>query len=156
MSQPDRDPNRQAVLCGMVEVAGSLAYSMFDSGSTTNGTTPEYSHIMRTPRIVLEDQVVLQLGCTGSHSKINFGTRAPVTVGPLTNVETYFDVVNLDRYDCVFGTPFMNEHGVILDFKNRQIVIKGECIPAFTHEQDVEFRANRRRAQSPGCAGHNS
>ncbi|KAI1788260.1 hypothetical protein LXA43DRAFT_1063722 [Ganoderma leucocontextum] len=143
-AQLDQDPNKQAVLCGMVEVAGSLAYTMFDSGSTTNGTTPEYSHIMRTSKIVLDDQVVLQLGCTGSRSKINFGTRAPVTFGPLKDINTYFDVVNLDRYDCVFGTPFMNQHGVILEFRNREIIIKGEHIPAFTYDEDVKFRANRR------------
>lgn len=142
-SQPDRDPNKSAVLCGMVEVAGHLAYSMFDSGSTTNGMMPEYSHILRTPKVVLEEQVVLQLGCSGSRSKINFGTRAPVSFGPVQNTETYFDVVNLDRYDCVFGTPFMNEHGVNLDFKTREIVIRGQRIAAFTHEEDAAFRANR-------------
>lgn len=69
---------------------------MFDSGSTTSAIMPEYSHIMQTPKVVLEDQVVLQLGCSGSRSKINFGTHAPVSFGPLKDVETHFDVVNLD------------------------------------------------------------
>ncbi|KAI1782380.1 hypothetical protein LXA43DRAFT_905944 [Ganoderma leucocontextum] len=147
-TQPDRDPNKQAVLSGMIEVAGNMAYTMFDSGSTTNGTTPEYSHIMRTPKIVLDEQVVLQLGCSGSRSKINFGTRAPVTLGPIQDAPTYFDIVNLDRYDCVMGTPFMNEHGVILDFRTREIVIRGEHIPAFSHEEDSSFRANHRRERS--------
>ena len=147
-AQPDREPNKQAVLSAMVEVAGGLAYTMFDSGSTTNGLTPEYSHIMRTPKVVLEEQVVLQLGCSGSRSKINFGTRTPVTLGPLKSHDTYFDIVNLDRYDCVFGTPFMNEHGIVLDFKRREVVVGGHRIRAFTYEEDTAFRTNRRRARS--------
>ena len=147
-AQPDRDPNKQAVLSAMVEVAGGLAYTMFDSGSTTNGLTPEYSHIMRTPKVVLDEQVVLQLGCSGSRSKINFGTRTPVSLGPLNNQDTYFDIVNLDRYDCVLGTPFMNEHGIVLDFKRREIMVGGQRIRAFTHEEDAAFRASRRRTLS--------
>ena len=98
--------------------------------------------------MVLEDQVVLQLGCSGSRSKINFGTHAPVSFGPLKGVETYLDIVNLDRYDCVLGTPFMNEHGMMLDFKTREIVIQDHRIAAFTHEEDVAFCANRHRTQA--------
>ena len=147
-AQPDRDPAQSAVLSAMIEIAGHTAYTMFDSGSTTSAVTPEYSHIARTPKVVLEDQVVLQLGCSGSRSKINFGTHAPVSFGPLKGVETYLDIVNLDRYDCVLGTPFMNEHGMMLDFKTREIVIQDHRIAAFTHEEDVAFCANRRRTQA--------
>ena len=70
---------------------------------------------------------------------------------PLDNVETYFDIVNLDRYDCVFGKPFMNEHGIVLDFKRRELTIGGQRIRAFTHEEDAVFRASRCRAQSSEC-----
>ncbi|KAM5539209.1 hypothetical protein V8D89_007082 [Ganoderma adspersum] len=143
-AQPDRDPDKQAVLSAMVEVAGGLAYTTFDSRSTTNGLTPEYCHIMRTPKVVLDEQVMLQLGCLGSRSKINFGMRTPVSLGPIKNQDTYFDIVNLDRYNCVFGTPFMNEHGIVLDFKKHEIVIGGQRIHAFTHEEDSAFRANHR------------
>ena len=28
----------------------------------------------------------------------------------------YFDIVNLDRYQVVLGTPFLKQHGVILNY----------------------------------------
>ena len=124
---------------------------MFDSGSITSAVTPEYSHIAQTPKVVLEDQVVLQLGCSGSRSKINFGTHTPVSFGLLKSVETYFDIVNLDWYNCMFGTPFMNKHGVVLDFRNREIVIWGHCIPAFTYEEDVAFCTNCHHTKDGGA-----
>lgn len=128
----------------MVKVTGGLVYTMFDSGSTTNGMTLEYSYLMHTPKVVLDEQVVLQLGCSGSCSKIDFGMRTPVTIGLLKNNDTYFDIVNLNRYDCMFRTPFMNEHGIVLDFKWREIVIGSHRIWAFTHEEDATFYVNHR------------
>ncbi|KAJ7245191.1 hypothetical protein B0H12DRAFT_1000457, partial [Mycena haematopus] len=68
----------------------------------------------------LDEQATLQLGCVGSKSRINYGSRAPVSFGGIRGY-SYFDIVNLDRYDGVIGTPFMIKHGVILDFGKREI-----------------------------------
>ncbi|RDX44552.1 hypothetical protein OH76DRAFT_1359504 [Lentinus brumalis] len=144
--QPYRDPQLHSTLCALVEVNGTKAYTLFDTGSTTDSITPEFTHITRAPKIVLEEQVTLQLGCTGSRSKISYGTRVPVKIGPIAEV-VYFDVVNLDRYDCVIGTPFMTQHGVVLDMKNRQILIGGKPIPAFTIDEDREYRKHKKQGK---------
>lgn len=87
--------------------------------------------------------MILQLGCVGSRSKINYGTRVPVNICGIDS-DTYFDLVNLDRYDCIIGTPFMNTHGVCLDFGNQTIRVNGRTIPAFTLDEEQAFLKERR------------
>lgn len=153
--QPRRDKGLQATLCALININGLLAYTLFDSGSTTDSITPEFSRASQAKLVKLDEQVVLQLGCAGSRSKINYGTWAPVRLGSI-NEEVYFDIVNLDRYDCVIGTPFMNKHGIVLDFDRRAIVVKGQEIPAFTTAEDTNYRARRRETKSPGAYSRTS
>ncbi|KAJ7727661.1 hypothetical protein DFH07DRAFT_725191, partial [Mycena maculata] len=103
-----------ALLC----INGTEAYVLIDSGSTTNSMSPEFAHATKAPWICLEDQVTLQLGCVGSRSRINYGTRVQVDFAGIRGY-IYFDQVNLDRYDCILGTPFFNRHGCIIDFGKR-------------------------------------
>ncbi|KAJ7675074.1 hypothetical protein B0H17DRAFT_893397, partial [Mycena rosella] len=107
-------------LTAVQKINGQLAYMLYGSGSTTNSLTPKFAHATRAPRIVLTEQVTLQLGCVGSRSRINYGTRVPVDFGGLKG-HVYFDQVNIDRYDGILGTPLLNRHGIILDFKHRVI-----------------------------------
>ncbi|KAF8209584.1 hypothetical protein K438DRAFT_1467200, partial [Mycena galopus ATCC 62051] len=107
-------------LTALIKIGGCEAYTLFDSGSNTDSMTPEYAHVIGGIRIPLVEQVTLQLGCVGSRSKISYGTRVPVEFGGVRG-HVYFDQVNLDRYDVVIGTPFMNKHRVTLDFGKREI-----------------------------------
>ncbi|KAJ7631778.1 hypothetical protein B0H17DRAFT_879830, partial [Mycena rosella] len=107
-------------LAAMLTVGESQAYMLFDSGSNTDSITLEYAKVSGLAPIRLEEQVTLQLGCVGSRSKINFGTRAHIDFGGIKG-HLYLDQVNLDRYDGIIGTPFMNRHGVVLDFGRREI-----------------------------------
>ena len=142
-TQPIRSSELQAILAAEVEVNGVKAFTLFDSGSTTDSITPEFAFATKAKQITLEDQVILQLGCVGSRSKICYGTRIPVNVCGIQE-EVYFDLVNLDRYDCIIGTPFMNTHGVCLDFKNRTITINGVACPAMTRDEESLFLRNKK------------
>jgi hypothetical protein len=56
----------------------------------------------------------------------------------------YFDIVNLDRYDGVIGTPFMNKHGIILDFGKREIRFpNNRVIRALSNMDEASLLANR-------------
>lgn len=142
-SQPIRSSRLQATLAAEVDINGVKAFTLFDSGSTTDSITPEFAFATRAKQITLEDQVTLQLGCVGSRSKICYGTRAPVNICGITD-EIYFDLVNLDRYDCIIGTPFMNTYGVILDFKDRVITVNGVSYPAMTLDEELLFLQNKK------------
>ncbi|KAI0358443.1 hypothetical protein OH77DRAFT_1448834 [Trametes cingulata] len=147
--QPKRDRNLQATLCALININGIMAYTLFDSGSTTDSVSPEFAHVTQSQLVKLTEQIILQLGCAGSRSKINYGTWDPVQLGSSDKSTVYFDIVNLDRYDCVIGTPFMNAHGVVLDFGRRVIVVDGQTIPAFTAAEDSEYRTKRRENRRP-------
>ena len=68
---------------------GVKAYTLFESGSTTDAMSPEFAKVAKMPLYTLERPMTLKLGCVGSKSKINFGTV----------LDTSFDL-------CLDSTPF--------------------------------------------------
>ncbi|KAJ7260685.1 hypothetical protein C8J57DRAFT_1034957, partial [Mycena rebaudengoi] len=119
-------------LTAQLEIGGVKAYMLFDLGSNTDSLTPEFVRATKSRPIKLDEQVTLQLGCVGSKSKISYGTRPPVNFGGIRGT-SYFDQVNLNRYDGIIGTPFMNKHGLILDFGKREIRFpNSRVIPAMS------------------------
>ncbi|KAI0044588.1 hypothetical protein FA95DRAFT_1459465, partial [Auriscalpium vulgare] len=111
-------------MAAYVEVNGVKAYALFDTGSTTVSVTPDFARVSRIPLTALENPVTLQLGCVGSRSKINFGATVNISVGPVSEAH-YVDIVNIDRYDMIVGTPFMYRFGVCLDFAQGTVSIRG-------------------------------
>src|SRR5712692_1287580 len=101
--QPKCDPKLQLMLATEVEIDGVKAFTLFDSGSTTDSITPEFSYVSKVKQFTLEEQVVLQLRCASSWLKISYGTEVPVNFGGFTG-PTYFNIVNLDKYDCILST----------------------------------------------------
>ena len=67
---------------------------------------------------------------------INFGAKTCLELGPMHEDDAYLDVVNIDRYDMIIGTPFMRRHGLVLDFKQNTLSIWGEIIPTLTSSQE--------------------
>ena len=51
--------------------------------------------------------------------RITHGANAQIWIGAL-DAQLYFDVANIDRYDCILGIPFLR-HAAIVDF-GRQIL----------------------------------
>ena len=61
---------------------------------------------------------------------MNFATTVVTEFGSI-NRNTYLEILNIDKYDCILGTPFLRKHGISLDFEHQEIVICGRlCIPA--------------------------
>ncbi|KAJ6456315.1 hypothetical protein C8R47DRAFT_1227846 [Mycena vitilis] len=140
--QPKRVKSNMACLAAMA-IGSSMAYVLFDTGSTTDSITPDYAQVIGSPRIPLDEQITLQLGCVGSRSKICYGTRAPINFGGVKGY-LYMDQVNLDRYDGIIGTPFMNKHGVVLDFARREIrFANGSVLPALSSLEEASVLTDR-------------
>ncbi|KAJ7243694.1 hypothetical protein C8J57DRAFT_1083578 [Mycena rebaudengoi] len=138
-----------ACLSALVSIGSSQAYVLFDSGSNTDSITPEYAHATGSPRIKLDEQVTLQLGCVGSRSRINYGMRVPVDLGGIKGY-VYLDQVNPDRYDGIIGTPFMNRHSIILDFGKQEIRFpNGKAVPALSALNEASVLATRRADPAP-------
>lgn len=146
----------QTCLSFMMKVNGLDALVLMDSGSTGDSISPEFARICGASTYELENPATLQLGCIGSRSRINYGTRVPIQIGD-TVVESYLDVINLDRYDVVLGTPFMRRCGVLLDFENGTITVRGILHAALTPREE-DRQSNRRgptrtRTSGPSMPG---
>ena len=74
-----------------------------------------YAVVHKLDMFQLKKPIKLQMATSGSCSVTQYGAWAKLQVGELTQTH-YFDVVNLDRYNAILGTPFLKEHKVILNF----------------------------------------
>ena len=63
----------------------------------------------------MEDPVGLQLACISSKSTINYGATSTIIFGD-KHIEEYFNVANINYYDVILGTPFLQRLGIALDF----------------------------------------
>ncbi|KAI0044712.1 hypothetical protein FA95DRAFT_1496622, partial [Auriscalpium vulgare] len=148
---PDVPAEHRQCLAAYVEVNGVKAYALFDTGSTTVSVTPDFARVSRIPLTALENPVTLQLGCVGSRSKINFGASVSVKIGPIDDLQ-YVDVVNIDRYDMIVGTPFMYRFGVCLDFAHRTVTAGGTSLELVA---DSDQLATARRRAGTVLRQHN-
>jgi len=119
--QPDRSSRLQATLAAEVEINGLKALVLFNSRSTMDSITPEFAFATKAKQIKLEDQVILQLGCVGSWSKISYGTKVPINLCGIQD-QIYLDLVNIYQYNCIIGTPFMSRFEITRDISSDKTV----------------------------------
>ncbi|KAI0258692.1 hypothetical protein BC834DRAFT_788099, partial [Gloeopeniophorella convolvens] len=96
----------------------------------------------------LEKPLTLQLGCVGSKSKINHGVNTRIHAAG-RDVTTYLDIINIDHYDVILGTPFMAQNGVVLDFERREIRIGNMTLPCVSVGEERAMRAKRGKETHP-------
>ena len=77
----------------------------------------------------------VQLTVHGSRSKINCGVRVNFQYQDI-NCEGGFDIVNLDNYDTILGTPFLFQHKVVIGI-NPPCVVVGSAKPVEIEGPDV-------------------
>jgi len=64
--------------------------------------------------------------------------------------DTYFDVANIDQYDCIIGLPFLRLHQVCLDFGEDTLWIEGHLIVnSVETEMSVKPNACKRIGHPP-------
>ncbi|KAG6883545.1 hypothetical protein C0995_012125 [Termitomyces sp. Mi166 len=129
LEQPQYTPQEKECLVTYVEVNGHPAWTLWDSGSTTTGITPQFVHVNTIHIHELSEPLMLQLGTVGSHAMVQFGTEVKIKAsGHLT--KEYVDIANFDRYDMIISTPFMCKNKVTLDFVNNKVIVNGMLLKA--------------------------
>ena len=123
-------------MAALVKVNSLEAYALLDSGSMTMSIMHDFARVAKLKVTQLENPVPLQLGMVGSRSMINFGTWACLELGTITENDAYLDVINIDRYDMIIGTPFMRKHGLVLDFKRNVLSIQDNIVGTLTTGQE--------------------
>ncbi|KAI0037554.1 hypothetical protein FA95DRAFT_1460080, partial [Auriscalpium vulgare] len=123
-------------------IGGADMYVLFDSGSTTNGISHEAAHVAKLDVFQLKEPMTLQLGCVGSRSRVNFGTHAAVFVQG-NKLPCFFDIVNIEHYDVILGTPFLKEYKAVLDFEHNAVTLGTMVIKALTLTEEREISKRR-------------
>jgi hypothetical protein len=71
----------------------------------------------------------------------------------MIEVNQYFDIVNIDRYDVTLGTVFMRKHRIILNFKRNQVRIGDRELPTLRKDTNEYLQicrqAMRNRLDAP-------
>jgi gag-polyprotein putative aspartyl protease len=92
------------------EINGTQAHYLLDSGSKGIMISPEFTRATSMKTFVLEQPIAFQLACIGSWSTIKYGTHATIMFGG-HDIEEYFDIMNVEYYNVLLGTPFLQRLG---------------------------------------------
>ena len=82
---------------------------------------------MKIKSFALEKPIGIQLAVMGSKSIINYGTNTTLNVNG-NELKEYFDVVNINYYDAILGTPYLKKYELIIDFIQDCLKIKDKLI----------------------------
>ncbi|KAG6859274.1 hypothetical protein C0995_010031 [Termitomyces sp. Mi166 len=154
LQQPQYTPQEKECLVTYVEVNGHPVWTLWDSGSTTMGITPQFVHVNAIRVHELAEPLMLQLGTVRSRAMVQFGMEVKINVLGHPTKE-YVDIANFDRYDMIIGTPFMRKNKVTLDFVNNEVIVNGMPLKAerivladmdghLRHHQTTEKRHDNR------------
>ena len=83
----------------------------------------------------------MQLAVTGSKSVINYGTNTTIKINGEESKE-YFNVVKIDYYNPILGTPFLKNFKVAIDFTKDCLKIKDKII--LNQADEYKIREDRK------------
>ena len=105
-----------------VNINGCPARALLDSGSLGDFISTTMADQLAIKREPLDTPLSLQLAVQGSRSKVN--ARATVNLRYQNIDETRtLDIINLNNYDLILGTPWMFQHQVCIGFNPARVVI---------------------------------
>ena len=76
------------------------------------------------------------MAVTGSKSVINYGMNATIKY-EVRGSKEYFDIINIDYYDAILGTPFLRKHEVIINFISNCLRLKDKIVRNQANEYKV-------------------
>ena len=97
---------------------------------------PNFIRAARIKHFPLDKPIGIQLAVTGSRSVINYDANATIKYNG-KELKEHFNIVNIDYYDAILGTPFLRKHKVIIDFVNDWLRIEDKIICNQANEYKV-------------------
>ncbi|KAG2106852.1 hypothetical protein BD769DRAFT_1366511 [Suillus cothurnatus] len=107
----------------VVHINGRPARVLIDTGSLANFLSSTLADQLRVKRVTLEKPLTIQLAVQGSRSCVNFGTKVHFEYQKISEGR-FFDIINLQNYDLILGTPFLFQHQVLVGFNLPRVVIR--------------------------------
>ena len=104
--------------------------------------SPNFIRAVKIEPFLLDKPIGIQLAVTGSKSVINYGTNATIKYEGRESKE-YQNIINIDYYDAILGTPFLRKHEEIIDFVNNCLKVKDKIV----HNQANEYKVGEGNPQ---------
>ena len=117
-------------------IGGLKAHCLIDSGCKGIMISPNFIRAAKIEPFPLDKPIGIQLAVTGSKYVINYGMNATIKYEG-EELKEYFDIINIDYYDAILGTPFLRKHKVIIDFINNCQRLKDKIICNQANEYKV-------------------
>ena len=123
-----------------VLVNGKPARALLDSGSLGDFVSSTLADQLSAKKEMLASPISLQLAVQGSRSKVNARTTLKLEYQDICENRT-FDVININNYDLILGTPFMYQHQMCLGFNPARVVIGSETAMPMNAGADTKLMA---------------
>lgn len=105
-----------------VTVNDHPARALLDSGSLGDFMSSTLADQLGLKKTTLDVPLALQLAVQGSRSKVNSVATVQLRYQEINERRT-FDIINLNSYDLILGTPWMHQHQVCIGFNPARIII---------------------------------
>ena len=118
----------------IVNIDGHPARALLDSGSLADFMSAKLAHQLKVKTFELEKLLSVQLAVQGSRTKVNMGCKTRLRYQEVTE-DRYFDIINLQNYDLILGTPFLHQHKIVMGFNPTTIVVGSKKSLAITGQR---------------------
>ena len=98
------------------------ARALLDSGLLGDFMSSTLANQLGVERKLLDSPLALQLAVQGSRFKVNAVTMVQLKYQGIDEHHT-LDIINLNSYDIILGTPWMHQHKIRIGFNPARIVI---------------------------------
>ena len=105
-----------------VEINGHPARALLDSGSLGDFISSTLVDQLSVHRDTLSPPLSLHLAVQGSRSKVNARATVSLKYQGINETRT-LDIININNYDMILGTPWMWQHKVCIGFNPARVVV---------------------------------
>jgi RNase H-like domain found in reverse transcriptase/Reverse transcriptase (RNA-dependent DNA polymerase)/Retroviral aspartyl protease len=123
VKQPDRICPKPLVV--VVKVDGHSCCALLDSGSFSDFISTTVADQLKLKLIILDKPLPLQLAVSGSQGKVKQQATARLQYQAVDE-QRVFDIINVDSYDLILGTPFLFQHQVLLGMNPSQVNVRSD------------------------------
>ena len=135
-SRPLQKHNDNQPISIFWEIGGTKAHCLIDSGCEGTMLSPNFIRVAKIEPFPLDKPIGIQLAVTGSKFIINYGMNTTIKYEG-RELKEYFDIINIDYYDAILGTPFLRKHKVIINFINNCLRLKDKNVRNQANEYKV-------------------
>jgi hypothetical protein len=122
-------------------INGEECRALLDSGSLGDFMSTTLAEQLKVEKRSLEAQLTVQLAAQGSKTKINYSAEAELAYAKIRS-RRKFDVMNIDGYDLILGTPFIWQHKILVGLNPSRVVVGSDTPIPIQSGDDVGVLAS--------------